>query len=148
MLYICKKCQIDSQNHSIKKVKEINNIIYIYTCPSKAKLYNDVESILDHYNGILSEIPKNKKWVWIFDSIDFDLKHCLNINVAIELAKLINNKFSFNLIKIIIINETFYITTTYRIVKVFLSKDLQNLIEFNKKYNTYDEILVYYNCKN
>jgi hypothetical protein len=47
-----------------------------------------------------------------FDSAGFDLKHFMQINVGIELAKLISTKFSSNLEKIKIINPTIYVSAT------------------------------------
>jgi len=99
-------------------------------------LYFDAKSILNHYDGVLSEIPENKQWVWVFDSTDFNMKHFLQIEVGIELAKLISSKFSNNLQKIIIINPNMYILYVYRLVKPFLNKKLRSIIVMN------------YECKN
>jgi hypothetical protein len=132
MSYICPLCKIQPLSHSLTKITEKNGIIYYYTCPSQAILYYDVESILNHYDGVLSEIPKDKKWIWIFDSLDFNLTHALQINVAIEITKLITKKFSTNLNKIIIINPTFYITMTYNVVMPFLNETIKNIIEIKK----------------
>jgi hypothetical protein len=131
MTYICPLCEIEPLSHSLSKIEETNNVIYYYTCPSKAKLYYDAESIINHYNGVLSEIPCNKKWIWIFDSAGFDLKHFMQINVGIELAKLISTKFSSNLEKIKIINPTIYVSATYNIIYPFLNNKLRNIIEFD-----------------
>lgn len=141
MSYVCPLCIIDPSNHSLTKLKEINNIIYYYSCPSEAKLYFDTNGIINHYNGILSEIPENKKWIWIFDSKNFELKHFIQINLAIELAKLITSKFSKNLLKIIIINPTFYILSTYNILLPFLTKDIKDIIIFKNEYKEINEIL-------
>ena len=105
MKYICLLCLVDPLSHSLNEVFEKNNVIYYYTCPSKAKMYFDTLGIINHYDGVLSEIPENKKWIWIFDGTDFGVKHVLQIEVAIELAKLISSKFSDKLEKIIIINS-------------------------------------------
>lgn len=130
MTYICPLCLIDPSNHSLKIIKEVNNIIYFYSCPSDAKLYFDTNGIISHYNGMLSEIPENKKWIWIFDSKKFEFKHFIQINLAIELAKLISGKFSKNLLKIIIINPTIYILSTYNILKPFITKEVNNIVIF------------------
>jgi hypothetical protein len=136
MKYTCPFCALDPLSHSLMEITESNNTLYYYTCPSKAKLYFDVKSILNHYDGVLSEIPENKQWVWVFDSTDFNMKHFLQISVGIELAKLISTKFSNNLNKIIIINPNMYILYVYRLVKPFLNKKLRSVIEMN------------YECKN
>jgi len=142
MSYICPLCKIQPLSHSLTKITEKNGIIYYYTCPSQAILYYDVESILNHYDGVLSEIPKDKKWIWIFDSLDFNLTHALQINVAIEITKLITKKFSTNLNKIIIINPTFYITMTYNVVMPFLNETIKNIIEINYEKTTSTEVIL------
>jgi hypothetical protein len=139
--YLCPVCAIDESSHSLTKLTEINNIMYYYTCPSKAKLYDDTTGIINHYNGVLSEIPEGKKWVWVFDSDNFELKHFLQIDVGIKLAKLITTKFSHNLNKIIIINPTFYISATYNIIQLFLNENVRSIIEFNYEIKTSHELL-------
>jgi hypothetical protein len=129
MPYTCPLCYLDPLSHSLTKLLERNEIIYYYTCPSQAKLYYDVEGILKHYDGTLSEIPENKEWIWILDSSGFGFIHAMQTNVAIELAKLVTNKFSKNLKKIIIINPTYYITIPHKIVMLFLSNKVKDVIE-------------------
>lgn len=131
MSYVCPLCKILPSSHSLTKVLEKKGIIYYYTCPSQAILYYDVKGIIEHYDGVLSEMPKNKEWVWIFDSLGFNLIHAIQTNVAIELAKLISNKFSKNLKKIIIINPTFYITITHKLIMPFLNNKVKDIIEIN-----------------
>jgi len=139
-MYECPICKLMPSSHSLQKVCEKKGILYYYTCPSKAIFYNDVKGIIHHYEGMLSEIPENKRWVWIFDSFEFGFMHATNITVAIELAKLIN-KFSKNLIKIIIINPTMYITMTHKMIMPFLDK-LKNLVEINYESTCIDDIFL------
>ena len=89
MSYTCPLCKLLPSSHSLTKLFEKKGIIYYYTCPSEAILYYDVKGIINHYDGILSEMPENKEWVWIFDSLGFTLIHAMQTTVAIELAKLI-----------------------------------------------------------
>jgi len=126
-MYVCPICNIMPTSHSLQKI-ERNGKLYIYTCPSKAVFYNDVKGILHHYQGVLSEIPEDQEWIWIFDGKDFGLMHAMNTSVAIELARLISTYH--NLKKIIIIHPTIYITMTHKLVMPFLGK-INDLIEFN-----------------
>jgi hypothetical protein len=64
------------------------------------------------------------------------------IDVAVELAKLISNKFSKNLKKIIIINPTFYIKITHKILIPFLNEKVKNIIEMNYENNKPEEIIL------
>jgi hypothetical protein len=142
MSYKCPLCAIDADNHSLVKIKETTNIVYFYTCPANAKLYYDAPSIINHYNGVLSEIPSDKYWIWIFDSSDFGLKHFIQFRVGIELAKLISNKFSHNMYKIIIINPTNYISLTFNIVYHFLNDKLKSIIDFNTTDKNVEQVLL------
>ena len=131
MSYVCQICKLLPSSHSLTKMTEKKGIIYYYTCPSQAILYYDVKGIISHYDGVLSEIPENKEWVWIFDSLDFSIMHAMQTNVAIQLAKLISSKFSKNLKKIIIINPTFYIAITHKMIMNFLNNKVKDIIEIN-----------------
>ena len=142
MQYKCPICELLPSSHSLTPVLEKKGIIYYYTCPSQAILYYDVNGIVNHYDGILSEMPENKEWVWIFDSLDFSVKHAMQTNVAIGLAKLISNKFSKNLKKIIIINPTFYITITHKMIMPFLNNKVRDLIEMNYESKCAEEIFL------
>jgi hypothetical protein len=142
MSYICPLCKLVPSSHSLTQILEKKGILYYYTCPSQAILYYDVKGIVNHYDGVLSEIPENKEWVWIFDSLGFSLKHAMQPSVAIELAKLISNKFSKNLKKIIIINPTFYITATHKMIMPFLNNKIRELIEINYESTCVDSIIL------
>jgi hypothetical protein len=142
MKYICPLCKIQPSSHSLTKVLEKKGIIYYYTCPSQALLYYDVKGIIDHYDGVLSEMSEKTEWVWIFDSFGFTLIHAIQTNVAIELAKLISNKFSKNLKKIIIINPTLYIKITHKMLMPFLNNKVKDIIEINYETRSAEEIFV------
>jgi hypothetical protein len=141
MKYTCPLCSIDPLSHSLSEVCKKNNIIYYYTCPSKAKMYFDTIGIINHYNGVLSEMPENKKWIWIFDGTEFGVKHFFQIEVAIELAKLISSKFSEKLQKITIINPNFYIKSIYNIIYPFLNTKMKSIVELNYELKSVNEII-------
>lgn len=142
MQYTCPLCKILPSSHSLTKMTEKKGVIYYYTCPSQAILYYDATGIVNHYDGVLSEMPENKEWVWIFDSLGFSIMHAMQTNVAIELAKLISNKFSKNLKKIIIINPTFYITMTHKLLIPFLNDKVRDIIEINYETTRAEELFL------
>lgn len=118
---ICMKCMMDPTSHSFKKISEKNGICTYYTNPSKAKLYTDTDGILSHYENALKQIG-DKKWVWIFDSDGFDLKHALEVKSGIGIAKLLTDKYAESLQEIKIINPTWHIRTMLLTVWPFLNK--------------------------
>ena len=58
MQYICPLCKLLPSSHSLTEMFEKKGVIYYYTCPSKAILYYDVNGIINHYDGVLSEMPE------------------------------------------------------------------------------------------
>jgi hypothetical protein len=112
---------MDPTSHSFKKISEKNGICTYYTNPSKAKLYTDTDGILSHYENALKQIG-DKKWVWIFDSDGFDLKHALEVKSGIGIAKLLTDKYAESLQEIKIINPTWHIRTMLLTVWPFLNK--------------------------
>lgn len=128
MSYTCPRCAAEPGSHSFYKVKETaEGISVFYTCPAKAKYYNDYDGIMKHYDGMLNE-NGSKPWMWIFDSNGFSIEHTLNIRLAKDLAQLINNKYSSNLKKIIIVNPTWHINITLGVVMPFLDQRIKKLI--------------------
>lgn len=128
MVYQCDICYQDPTSHSLKNMGTRDSVQYYYTCPAKASKYDDVEGIIKHYDGVLSE--NTNKWIWIFDCDGFNMKHLLEINVGIKLAQLITNKFSHNLVKIIIVNPTWHVKIVIDLVYPFLNKHVKSIITY------------------
>jgi len=131
MELICNKCTMDPTCHSFKKISEKNGVSIYYTNPAKAKLYTDTEGILAHYDNALKQVG-NKKWVWIFDSDGFDMKHALEVKTGTGIAELVTDKYAENLLEIKIINPTWYIKTMLKAVMPFLDKITRDKIKILK----------------
>jgi hypothetical protein len=125
---------MDPTSHSFKKLSEKNGVVLYYTNPSKAKLYKDKDGILQHYTNALDSVGDNK-WVWIFDSDGFDVKHALEVQTGIGIAKLITGKYGINLEEIKIINPTWHIKTMLTAVWPFLNERTKQKIKvFGDRY--------------
>jgi len=128
--HICPMCAKDPKSHSLSKVRETNGIAIYYTAPAKASS-TEREGVVTHYDLVLGEnkIP----WIWIFDCKDYPLSHALDLQTAIEIAKLINSKYSENLQKIVVINSTTFIWVIIKTLSMFMSE------ETNKKIHVSDQ---------
>ena len=133
MEHICKTCHEDSTSHSFSKLCEIKGVSVFYTKPADATKYTDTEGILAHYDNML-KCNGDKPWTWIFDSAGFGMKHALEINTGIGIAKLITSKYSKNLQKIIVKNPTWHIKLMYTFVSPFLSTKVNSMIEFTNDF--------------
>ena len=134
MNQICSKCSVDPTSHSFRKVAESNGVVTYYTNPTKARLYTDTEGILEHYNNAMESVG-DKKWIWIFDSEGFDLKHAMEVKTGIGIAKLVTGKYGNNLEEIKIINPTWHIKSMLTAVWPFLNdKTKQKIKIFKDRY--------------
>lgn len=131
MPFVCKICEKCPTSHSLLKFDETPERIVYYTCPSKAT-NNETSGIVNHYNGVLSEM-NGKDWIWVLDFTGFGINNFLEISNGIALAKLITEKYSENLQKIIIINQNSFSEAIYGIVKPFLNERVQKLVVFSDK---------------
>lgn len=129
----CPYCALNPKNHSLKLLKEEDNVLYFYSCPGEALMYFDVEGILHHYDMVFSKIPENKEWVWIFDASGFGLKHVMTPNVGTRLAQLITEKYSKNLKEVLIYGFSSYVSTMYYIVKPFLNNKILDVVVFKEE---------------
>lgn len=126
--YKCPICTKYPNSHSFNFLCEYKETIIMYTCPEKALKYDDHDGIISHYEGILQNI-KNKKWIWFFDARNFGMKHYLQFNISIDLAKLISQiEYSKNLKKIIIYKPSWHLNLTLNLIYPFLSEKMKNII--------------------
>ena len=129
-MYECPVCKADPTSHSLAKLTETDDIIYYYTCPAKASKYNDREGILSHYDGELNS-KGEKPWIWIFDCIGFDMRHSMEIRLAIDMAKLITRSHGDSLVKVYVINPTFFIQIIVNAIWPFLSHHIRSIIVYD-----------------
>jgi hypothetical protein len=109
---------------------ETDDIVYYYTCPAKASKYNDRDGILSHYDGEL-RCKGAKPWVWIFDCTGFDMRHAMEIRLAIDMAKLITQSHGDSLTKVCVINPTIFIHIIVNAIWPFLSTHIRSIIVYD-----------------
>jgi hypothetical protein len=131
MPFVCKICEKCPTSHSLVKYNETSERIIYYTCPSIAT-NNETTGIIEHYDGVLGEMG-NKNWIWILDLKGFGMKNFLEFENGIALAKLITEKYSNHLQKIIVINPNSYTSAIFNLVKPFLNKRVRSIITFSNE---------------
>lgn len=129
-MYECPVCKADPTSHSLAKLTETDDIVYYYTCPAKASKYNDREGILSHYGGELTQ-KGAKPWIWIFDCTGFDMRHAMEIHLAIDMAKLITQSHGDSLTQVCVINPTFFIQIIVNAIWPFLSHHIRSIIVYD-----------------
>ena len=131
MPFICKICEKCPNSHSLVKYEETSERIIYYTCPANAT-NNETTGIVNHYNGVLGEMG-NKDWIWILDLKGFGMHNFLEIGNAVALAKLITEKYSEHLQKIIVVNPNSFTSTIFNIISPFLSERVRSIVVFSDK---------------
>ena len=126
---MCIICDQDPGSHSFEFYGKTNEGINMYyTCPANATRYWDTEGILNHYTEVLEQ-NNNNKWIWIFDSQGFDVKHSLEIETAIGIIKILS-QYDNSLYQIQIVNANVLIKTFYTLIYPFLSTNIINKIRW------------------
>lgn len=132
--YTCPKCIQEPNSHSLEYYKIENDVIYFYTCPANALYYDDHKGIMEHYEGMFTNLlydnqMKCKKWCWIFDCQGFQMKHYMQIQTAIEIAKLISQPIYANSLQTIYVYKpTYFIRLTLAVIYPFLSDNIKSKI--------------------
>lgn len=105
MALSCSLCTMDPGTHSFEKVGTNHGIHVFYTCFGKAKDYSNKAAIERHIYGELAKIDMSSPWIWVFNCDGFNMKHAMQIHVAMGLAQLIKREFSERLQQVIILNS-------------------------------------------
>lgn len=124
-MYVCDICAKCPSSHSFDILKEDNNQVIYYSCPAKSTQPNDHDGILNHYKGMFTD-KQSKKWTWIIDGTDFDIKH-VDIKFNLMLAKLLETHVD-TLETIVFINSTTQIKMALSMACPLLSKEFRERI--------------------
>jgi len=123
----CKKCAIDPESHSFKRVGEKNGIVIYYTKPSAAKLYKDTEGIISHIDNTLA--VNKKKWICVFDADGFNVSHAAEYDTGRGIIEMIAAKYYDTLIDVKIINPTWHIYGCIKFGELFMTSDMLDKIK-------------------
>jgi hypothetical protein len=126
-MYVCDICAKCPASHSFDILKEDTNQVIYYSCPSKSIKPHDHDGILEHYKGMLLD-KQSKKWTWIIDGTDFDIKQ-VDIKINLTLAKLLETHIH-TLDTIVFINSTRQMKLALSMACPLLSKELRERVKF------------------
>jgi hypothetical protein len=124
-MYVCDICAKCPSSHSFDILKEDNNQVIYYSCPAKSTQPNDHDGILNHYKGMFAD-KQSKKWTWIIDGTDFDIKQ-VDIKFNVILSQLVETHFC-TLETIVFINFTKQMKVALIMACPFFSKEFRERI--------------------
>ena len=122
---------MDPTCFSFKKISEKNGISIYYTNPSKGKQSLDEDEIVEFYTKAIEAIGK-KKWIWIFDSENLDMRYGLTLKRALDFANVIIDKYFDHLVEVKIINPILPVKAMIKLGKPFLKEDVRKKIKVLK----------------
>ena len=116
------------ETHSFNEIARTSKFGRImYTCAANAKDYSNTKAITTHISTYLDG-EKMLPWTWVFDCRGLKTKHTLQIDLAITLSRMIQEKYSENLQMIYILNPTMGVDTLLtHIMPIFKRDSLQYL---------------------
>lgn len=122
----CNMYGIDTHSfNEIGRTSKFGRIMY--TCAANAKDYSNSKAITTHISTYL-DAEKMVPWTWVFDCRGLKTKHTLQIELAIALCRLIQDKYCENLQMIYILNPTTGVDTLLtHILPIFKKESLQYL---------------------
>jgi hypothetical protein len=123
----CKKCSVDPDSHSFKKVGERGGKSIYYTKPGSSKLYKDKDGFIEHVDNILS--CNKKPWICIVDGDDFDVRHATEFDIGRAIIDLICTKYYHNMAEIIVINPTWHIEGALHFAELLLTPEMISKIK-------------------
>lgn len=111
--------------HEIGRTSKFGRIMY--TCAANAKDYSNSKAITTHISSVL-DTEKMVPWTWVFDCRGLKTKHTLQLELAVTLSRLIQDKYVGNLQMIYILNPTIGVDTLItHIMPIFKMGSLQYL---------------------
>lgn len=129
MAYVCSICDREPTSHSFINIPQEGPILLFYSCPALAKKYRDREGIINHFDKTLEHYQCDRRpWKWIFDAHDFGFAHAMEIQTAIGLADLINQKYSHFLCAVHIVNPNWLVRISLNLVYPLLKERVQRIV--------------------
>jgi hypothetical protein len=135
--YICIPCVINNKSHFIKSLGiGKNNKGIIYLCPGKATDLN-TELLCKHLcielDKLLNDYKCNGKIIWLMDFNYYSLNKAItNINIGINIIKLIKLCYPNIIEKYILIDMPFYYKPVLNLLKKYMDDFmLNNLIYYD-----------------
>ena len=139
-MYECPICKLKPMSHSFDILKEDENQIIFYSCPSQSLTPHDHDGIVNHYKGYLDS-KGLKNWVWLIDGKGFKTSH-INVKINMSLIKLLDAHEPY-LNQIIIFNSSKTLQNAVALAWPFVSKKMKQKICIDNKFN-----INTYNSKN
>lgn len=106
--------------HEIARTQKFGRIMY--TCAADAKDYSNTKAITTHISTYL-DTEKMVPWTWVFDCRGLKTKHTLQLELAVTLSRLIQDKYVENMQMIYILNPTTAVDTLVTHILPILRRD-------------------------
>jgi hypothetical protein len=123
-LSVCPYCNMygaDTHSfHEIARTSKFGRIMY--TCAANAKDYSNTKAITTHISTYL-DAEQLVPWTWVFDCRGLKTKHTLQLDLAVTLSRLIQDKYAENLQMIYILNPTVGVDTLITHIMPIFKKD-------------------------
>lgn len=110
--------------------------IYLYSLPSRVQRYYRDDELITHIHNVLSIISPFAKWNIVIDTHNFNHIHLLKSRIAMKLARIVIDNYSFNLDKILIIQDSPFFNILLNAMYPIIPPDIQLKIKMINLHET------------
>jgi hypothetical protein len=115
----CQYCQMEPRAHSFRRMTNVptqDGQTIFYSKVANALLYDNTESILEHFQGELEGVGE---WRWIFDCREMGLKHYTQFGLVKHLARLIEKQGGLR--RIYLLEPSWLVNVTLKCAGLFMN---------------------------
>jgi len=116
----CTFCSKNPNAHSFVHLGSNDDVHYVYTSPARAQEYRESEENIQNFKKHFDSM-KGKRWVWIFDCANMQLKHLSSFEYTRKLATILTEGHPHTLLAIHIIHPNVWMKTTVKLLQKLFS---------------------------
>jgi hypothetical protein len=118
----CSRCKEQPGFHSFEQIADVSGIQYFYCFPAHNK--DSVKNREDMLNFV-SHFPTEGTWSLIFHANGYGLSNMMPLTVALEMGKRVQERHRKNLMKIYIVEGSWFMNFLLTCILPFLQKDMK-----------------------
>ena len=119
---LCERCKEQPGFHSFELLADISGTQYFYCFPAHNK--ESVRTREDMLNFV-SHFPPEGKWNLVFHARDYGLQHMMPLSLALEMGRLVQEKYLSSLQKIYIVQGHWFMQFVLTCILPFLKKEMK-----------------------
>lgn len=119
----CPLCLINPDSHSFTNFGKLGETHLLYTAAARVLDYKETPEKIINFKMHLDTM-KGKRWIWVLDSGDMEIKHYSSMNYTRQLAQLLMKDHEETIQGIWILRPNLWMRTTLKFLKTLFKAGL------------------------